>query len=78
LDIRNAQTDAAQVTLWIWAPDAPAMDLRFYHDGMGMQTHADELQALDVTYEDYEKGFGTPVGVAPSSEFTLWALDTTP
>lgn len=78
LDIRNAQTDAAQVTLWIWAPDAPAMDLRFYHDGMGMQTHADELQALDVTYEDYEKGFGTPVGVARSSEFTLWALDTTP
>ena len=78
LDIRNAHTDAAQVTLWIWSPDAPAMDLRFYHDGMGMETHADELQALDVTYEDYEKGFGTPVGVARSSEFTLWALDTTP
>ncbi|MDY0961047.1 Tat pathway signal sequence domain protein [Massilia sp. CFBP9026] len=78
LDIRNAHTDAAQVTLWIWSPEAPAMDLRFYHDGMGMETHADELQALDVTYEDYEKGFGTPVGVARSSEFTLWALDTTP
>ena len=78
LDIRNAHTDAAQVTLWIWAPDAPAIDLRFYHDGMGMETHADELQALDVTYEDYEKGFGTPVGVARSSEFTLWALDATP
>ncbi len=78
LDIRNAHTDAAQVTLWIWSPDAPAMDLRFYHDGMGMETHADELQALDVTYEDYEKGFGTPVGVARSSEFTLWALDATP
>jgi len=78
LDIRNAHSDAAQVTLWIWSPDAPAMDLRFYHDGMGMETHADELQALDVTYEDYEKGFGTPVGVARSSEFTLWALDATP
>lgn len=78
LDIRNAHTDAAQVTLWIWSPDAPAMDLRFYHDGMGMETHADELQALDVTYEDYEKGFGTPVGVARSSEFTLWALAATP
>jgi hypothetical protein len=78
LDVRNAHTDAAQVTLWIWSPDAPAMDLRFYHDGMGMQSHADELQALDVTYEDYEKGFGTPVGVARSSEFTLWALGATP
>ena len=78
LDIRNAHTEAAEVTLWIWAPDAPAMDLRFYHDGMGMDSHADELQALDVTYEDYEKGFGTPVGVARSSEITVWALATTP
>lgn len=78
LDIRNAHGDAAQVTLWMWSPDAPAMDLRFYHDGMGMDTHAEELQALDITYEDYEKGFGTPVGVARSSELTLWALDATP
>jgi hypothetical protein len=78
LDIRNAHTDAAQVTLWMWSPDAPAMDLRFYHDGMGMDTHAEELQGLDITYEDYEKGFGTPVGVARSSEITLWALDATP
>jgi hypothetical protein len=78
LDIRNAHTEAAQVTLWMWSPDAPAMDLRFYHDGMGMGTHAEELQALDVTYEDYEKGFGTPHGVARSSEMTLWALAATP
>ncbi|RJG21266.1 exo-rhamnogalacturonan lyase family protein [Massilia cavernae] len=78
LDIRNAHTDAAQVTLWMWSPDAPAMDLRFYHDGMGMDTHAEELQGLDITYEDYEEGFGTPVGVARSSELTLWALDATP
>jgi hypothetical protein len=78
LDIRNAHTDAAQVTLWMHAPEAPAMDLRFYHDGMGMDTHEEELQALDITYEDYEKGYGTPVGVARSSELTFWALDATP
>ncbi|WP_348693063.1 Tat pathway signal sequence domain protein [Duganella fentianensis] len=78
LDIRNAHTEAAQVTLWMWSPEAPAMDLRFYHDGMGMETHAEELQALDVTYEDYEKGYGTPLGVARSSELTLWACDSTP
>ncbi len=78
LDVRNAHLEAAQVTLWMWSPDAPAMDLRFYHDGMGMDSHAEELQALDVTYEDYEKGFGTPVGVARSSEITLWALAATP
>ena len=78
LDIRNAHADAAEVTLWMWSPDAPAMDLRFYHDGMGMDTHAEELRGLEITYEDYEKGFGTPVGVARSSEITLWALDATP
>ncbi len=78
LDIRDAHTDNASVTLWMVAPDAPAMDMRFYHDGMGMQTHEQELEGLDITYEDYEKGFGTPVGVARSSEITLWALAATP
>jgi hypothetical protein len=78
LDIRNAHTDASEVTLWMWSPDAQPMDMRFYHDGMGMDTHAEELQGLDITYEDYEKGFGTPVGVARSSEITLWALAATP
>jgi hypothetical protein len=78
LDIRDAHTDTARATVWMWSPDAPAMDLRFYHDGMGMETHAQELQGLDITYEDYEKGFGTPVGVARSSEVTLWAFEATP
>ncbi|MEO7580213.1 MAG: Tat pathway signal sequence domain protein [Massilia sp.] len=78
LDIRNAHTDSAEVTLWMVAPDAPAMDMRFYHDGMGMQTHEQELRGLEITYEDYEKGFGSPVGVARSSELTLWVLAATP
>ncbi|MCS0630080.1 Tat pathway signal sequence domain protein [Telluria mixta] len=78
LDIRDAHTDTARATVWMWSPDAPAMDLRFYHDGMGMDTHAGELQGLEITYEDYEQGFGTPVGVARSSEITLWAFEATP
>jgi hypothetical protein len=78
LDIRHAHTDTARATVWMWSPDAPAMDLRFYHDGMGMDTHAEELQGLQITYEDYERGYGTPAGVARSSEITLWACDATP
>ncbi|KQV61155.1 Tat pathway signal sequence domain protein [Pelomonas sp. Root1217] len=78
LDIRNALTDAAEVTVWMHSPEAPAMDLRFYHDGLGMETHEQELEGLEMTYEDYEKGFGTPVGIARSSEITLWALAATP
>jgi hypothetical protein len=78
LDIRNAATDTAEVTLWMWSPDAPAMDLRFYHDEMGMETYEQQTKGLETTYEDYENGFGTPVGVARSSEITLWALAATP
>ncbi|WP_323814903.1 Tat pathway signal sequence domain protein [Cellvibrio sp. NN19] len=78
LDIRNAGTDLAQGTMWIWSPDAPAMDLRFYHDGMGMDTYAKQLEGLEITYEDYEPGFGAPQGIARTSDFTFYALDHTP
>jgi hypothetical protein len=78
LDIRNAAGDDAEVTMWLWSPEAPAMDLRFYHDGMGMQTHQQELEGLNITYEDYEKGFGTPHGIARTSEMYLWACAATP
>ena len=78
LDVRNAVADAAEVTLWLWSPDAPAMDLRFYHDGLGLDTHAKQLAAMDVTYEDYEPGFGTPRGIARTSELLLRLCDATP
>lgn len=78
LDIRNAATDTAEVTMWLWAPDARAMDMRFYHDGMGLDTHEEQLNAMDVTYEDYEPGFGDATGVARTSELRIWALPATP
>jgi hypothetical protein len=79
LDIRGAQGDAAAVTLWMWAPDAPPMDLRFYHDGLGQDTYEKQIKGgLEITYEDYEPGFGTPLGVARTSEITLWILPATP
>jgi hypothetical protein len=78
LDVRTANTDSAAVTVWLYSPDAPPMDLRFYHDGMGMDSHAEELEGLEITYEDYEKGFGTAHGIARTSELTLWAADKTP
>lgn len=78
IDIRNAGTSVAQATLWIWSPDAPPMDLRFYHDGMGMDTYAKQIEGLEITYEDYEPGFGSPQGIARSTDITLYALDATP
>ncbi|MEU6589070.1 Tat pathway signal sequence domain protein [Streptomyces sp. NPDC046881] len=78
LDVRDAHTDEATVTLWLWSPEAQPMDLRFYHDGMGQDTYAEQLEGLNITYEDYEPGFGTPYGIARTSELLFWANDSTP
>ncbi|MER7400698.1 Tat pathway signal sequence domain protein [Streptomyces sp. NPDC000151] len=78
LDIRGAQTDEAEVTLWLWSPEAQPMDLRFYHDGMGQDTYEKQLNGLEITYEDYEPEFGTPYGIARTSELLFWAHDATP
>ncbi|WP_203781929.1 exo-rhamnogalacturonan lyase family protein [Paractinoplanes rishiriensis] len=78
LDIRGAATDEAEVTVWLWSPEAGPMDMRFYHDGMGQDTHPKQLEGLNITYEDYEPEFGTPYGISRTSELTLWALPATP
>jgi hypothetical protein len=78
LDVRNAHTDAAEVTVWLWSPEAQPMDLRFYHDVMGMQTYDAQNVGLDTTYEDYEPGYGTPYGIARTSELSLRIESATP
>lgn len=78
LDVEGAATDQASVTLWLWAPRAAGMDMRFYHDGMGQTDYARQLDGLDITYEDYEPEFGRPYGVARSSEIELQLTAETP
>lgn len=78
IDIRDAGSELAQATLWFWSPEAPAMDVRFYHDGMGLDTYDKQLDALNITYEDYEPGFGNAYGVARTTDFTLNILAATP
>jgi hypothetical protein len=78
LDIRHAAQQTAQVTLWSWAPNAPAMDLRFYHDGLGQDTYAKQWDGLEITYEDYEEGYGSPYGVARTNEMDFWFTASTP
>ena len=79
LDIRGATGDVAEVTAWVWAPDAAAMDLRSYHDGMGQDTYAKQYNGgLEITYEDYEPTFDSPEGVARTSELMFWAEPATP
>ena len=78
LDIRHATTDVAEITAWLWSPEAGPMDLRPYHDGMGEDDYAKQIEGLEITYEDYEPGFDSPEGVARTSELYFWALAATP
>ena len=78
IDIRSANEDRATLTHWLHSPEARPMDLRFYHDGLAQDTYERQLEGLEITYEDYEEGFGTPFGVARTHELTLFAYEATP
>jgi hypothetical protein len=62
LEIEGAGKDVAQVTAWLWSPDAPAMDMRHY------DTIA---HGLEASYEDVQPGYSNAYGVARTSELTL-------
>jgi hypothetical protein len=64
LEIQNAASPAAKILAWLWSPDAPEMDMRFY------DTHG---HGLDAAYEDAQPGLSTAHGVARTSELTLFA-----
>jgi hypothetical protein len=78
LDISGAATDEGSITLWIYSPSAEPLDVRPYHDGLGQDTYKKQLDALDITYEDYEDGYNTPYGVGRTSEIYIYGFDTTP
>ncbi len=78
LDIRDATTERASVTVWLHSPEARPMDMRFYHDGLGQEDYASQLDALEITYEDYEPGFGDAHGIARTHELVLVAYAATP
>ncbi|KAI0837064.1 hypothetical protein F5Y06DRAFT_271911 [Hypoxylon sp. FL0890] len=78
LDISNAASDVGQVTLWLYSPSAEPMDLRPFHDGLGEDTYAEQLDALEITYEDYEGGYDTPYGIARTNEIFIFPFDKTP
>ncbi|KAI0810164.1 hypothetical protein GGR55DRAFT_645573 [Xylaria sp. FL0064] len=78
IDISNAATDLGQITLWLYSPAGAPMDLRPFHDGLGEDTYAKQLDALEITYEDYEGGYNTPHGIGKTSEIFIRSFDSTP
>lgn len=63
LEVKHASDKAAELQVWLWSPDAPAMDMRHY----------DTIpHGLEEVYEDVQPGFSTPNGVGRTSELTLY------
>ncbi|WP_183091219.1 Tat pathway signal sequence domain protein [Streptomyces radicis] len=77
IDVRDAATDVASLTTWLWSPEARPMDVRFYHDGEHQRTRDEQREAVGVTYEDYKPGFGDAHGVGRTHELTLRAAGAT-
>jgi hypothetical protein len=68
-EIHGATTPTGELRVWLWSPDGPAMDMRHYDvEGHG----------LDMAYEDWKEGWDSPLGVANTSELTLWARAEVP
>ncbi len=63
LEVVGASGKAAKLVAWLWSPDAPEMDMRWY------DTHP---HGLDAAYEDAQEGLSTAYGVARTSELTLY------
>ncbi|KAI1502553.1 hypothetical protein F5X99DRAFT_379104 [Biscogniauxia marginata] len=78
VDISNAASDVGQITLWLYSPAAEPLDLRPFHDGLGQDTYAKQLDALEITYEDYEGSYNTPYGIGRTNEIYIYAFENTP
>ncbi|KFY92448.1 hypothetical protein V498_04939 [Pseudogymnoascus sp. VKM F-4517 (FW-2822)] len=78
LDLSDLTKDEGTITVWLYSPLAEPLDTAPYHDGLGMDSYTKQLEGLDVTYEDYEPGFGTANGIGRSNQFFLKPYLSTP
>ena len=63
IEVSGARGEEAELTMWLWSPEAEPMNLCHY------DTVAHGLRA---SYEDVQEGMSTPYGIARTSE--LWLL----
>ncbi len=63
IEVGKARSDEAELTLWLWSPEAEPMNLCHY------DTVAHGLRA---SYEDVQEGMSTPYGIARTS--VVWIL----
>lgn len=78
IDVRNADANRGEITMWLYSPVAEPLDMRPYHDGLGQETYDEQLDALQITYEDWEPGTATPYGIGRTNELYLHVFASTP
>jgi len=78
IDLTDLTQDHGDITMWLYSPLAGPLETMPYHDGLGLDSYETQLEALNVTYEDYEPGFATANGIARSNELYLKPYLETP
>jgi len=68
-EILRGGADTSELRVWLWSPEAGAMDLRRY---------SETPHGLSINYEDWKPGWGSAHGVANTHDLTLWAFDRIP
>jgi hypothetical protein len=69
LEVHGATSPLGELRVWFWSPGGAAMDMRHYD----IKGHG-----LDMAYEDWKEGWDSPLGVANTTELTLWACSGVP
>jgi hypothetical protein len=62
IEISGAKTPTAEVTAWLWSPEAEPMDLRHYDN---------VAHGLNASYEDVQEGMSTPYGIGRTTTLTI-------
>lgn len=78
LDCHDLTSDDTSIFVWFYSPQAEPLDTTQYHDGLGLDTYEKQLDALNVTYEDYEPGFVSANGISRSNQVLLKPFAQTP
>ncbi len=69
LELTGGASPAGEIKVWLWSPEAEAMDLRHYDT---------KPHGLGINYEDWKPGWATPEGIANTADLTLWAFASIP
>jgi hypothetical protein len=78
IELDNLTSETGTMTMWLYSPLAEPLETAPYHDGLGLDSYQKQLEALDVTYEDFEPGFATANGIGRTNQFVLKPFSQTP